>query len=168
MYPLLLVPLSHGTSFWTLRKSNARAFSLLKTRGIHSQPNVMELLPPGGFSTRNDGRSVSTFPQFILFPFANELFDTAFLSSSAIERTLFIMLLPPGGFSTRDDGRSVNTFPEFILFEFANELLDTFFAPVVSTIEGINCIVGSVCAWHVFSYFNSQGPAWKAYLPSCS
>jgi len=48
-------------------------------------PKVTELFPPGGFSTLDEGLSVSTFPQFILFPFAKTLFDEFIFISNEIK-----------------------------------------------------------------------------------
>lgn len=42
----------------------------------YNHPRKIELLPPGGCSTRDDGRSVRTFPQFMLFPLAKVLLET--------------------------------------------------------------------------------------------
>ena len=41
-------------------------------------PRVMELFPPGGLRTLDDGRSVMTLPQFMLDPDANELLEVTF------------------------------------------------------------------------------------------
>ena len=49
-------------------------------------PKVTELFPPGGFSTLDEGLSVSTFPQFILFPFAKTLFDEFIFISNEIKK----------------------------------------------------------------------------------
>ncbi len=54
---------------------------LFKNRSIRFvHPNIIELFPPGGFNTLDEGRSVSTFPQFMLFPFANALLETLFVT----------------------------------------------------------------------------------------
>jgi len=44
----------------------------------------MLLLPPGGFETLNEGRSVKTFPEFMVLPLAKELFVVVFLASFSI------------------------------------------------------------------------------------
>lgn len=50
-----------------------------------SQERLIELEPPGGLRTLDEGRSVRTFPQFMLDPFANELFDTLVLLSFELD-----------------------------------------------------------------------------------
>lgn len=58
----------------------------LKIMSTFNYPREMELFPPGGFSTRDDGRSVKTFPQFIFVPFAKALFETCFAESESIKK----------------------------------------------------------------------------------
>lgn len=62
-------------------QSTPRAHSSL----LFSQERLIELEPPGGLRTLDEGRSVRTFPQFMLDPFANELFDTLVLLSSELD-----------------------------------------------------------------------------------
>ena len=51
-------------------------FRCPKLKIVVYHPNVIELLPPGGFKTRDDGLSVNTLPLFMLVPLANLLFET--------------------------------------------------------------------------------------------
>lgn len=84
-------------------QSTPRAHSSL----LFSQERLIELEPPGGLRTLDEGRSVRTFPQFMLDPFANELFDTLVLLSSFSFLLVFQLrlmeLLPPGACKTRED-----------------------------------------------------------------
>ena len=77
---LLLVVISDSET------SKSYIFFVPCNKQNHIAPRLIELLPPGGLSTREEGLSVSTFPQFILLALANLLLDTLFASDSCFGR----------------------------------------------------------------------------------